>query len=412
MIELIYNEEVESTTEEKAIPEPKNVKQVGEPKDYKKIFIEDYVHNFLMQYSAGEQTESKTAILLGKQKRAGGKRYLYIQSALPVEPLTEKQGKYLFSEKMWGTIYQECEKYFPEQEILGWFLAKPGFPIEKTSVLEETHRTYFSGADKVLFMMEPMENDSGFFGFDGNRFCRQPGYYIYYEKNEPMREFLMMQNETRDNHKESEKKDVAVANFRRILREKQEKNVKRKKRALSYGMKVAISLVFFVGAVALKNQTDKIRTMEQKINEMSGNQEIEEAVSDEVLVEELPGNVEENIEGVKEEPMAPEVFEEEQPMEEHEEKQTEEEQVNEEEQEQINKEGQEEEQVQINEEEQVQETAAETPVYEEYVVQAGDTLANISRKRYGTDEMVEQICKLNEIMNGDYIQEGEIILLP
>lgn len=400
MIELIYNEEEESAAEEKILPEPKNVKQVGEPKEYKKIFIEDYVHTFLLQYSESKEYKIRIAILLGVNERSGGKRYLYIKSALPVEDVTEKQGKYCFSEKVWGDIYQECEKYFPGQEILGWFLTKPGFPIEKTAVTEETHRTYFSGADKVLFMMEPIEKDSGVFGFDGNRFTRQSGYYIYYEKNEPMREFLLEKNRKQNKSQTNEKPDVAMANFRKILQEKQEQNMKRKKRAMSYGMKVAIALVFFVGAVTLKNQTDKIRTMEQQMSELSGKEIVQEAASNGVIVEELPGNVEENQEIVYEEPVIPEEPEEELP-------------VTEETGENIQ-----EPEIEVAEmvddavEEPMDEAAAEVPSYEEYVVQAGDTLAKISRDKYGTDDMIEQICALNEIVNGDYIQEGEIILLP
>ena len=62
--------------------------------------------------------------------------------------------------------------------------------------------------------------------------------------------------------------------------------------------------------------------------------------------------------------------------------------------------------------EEAEETAAEAPVYVQYIVQAGDTLAKISREHYGTDEKVPEICNLNDITNGDYIQAGEIILLP
>lgn len=401
MIELIYNEEGESATEERLLSEPKNVKQVGEPKDYKKIFIEDYVHTFLTQYSEEKKSGAQIAVLLGKNERAGGKRHLYIKGALPVERVTEKQGKYCFTEKVWGDIYLACEKHFPEQEILGWFLSKPGFSVEKTAVLEETHRTYFSGADKVLFMMEPLEHDSGFFGFDGNRFVKQPGYYIYYEKNELMREFLMVKNEQKKNYGTNEKPDVAVANFRKILQEKQEKNVKRKKQAMSYGMKVAIALVFFVGAVTLKNQTDKIKLMEQQMGNDFPTQILQETASEEVIVEELPGNVEEEQEILYEEPVVLEEEVEELPV-------TEEPEVPEVVEEPVEVV---EEPVEV-EEAPVEETIAEAPVYEEYVVQAGDTLAKICRERYGTDERIGEICALNEISNGDYIQEGEIILLP
>lgn len=400
MIELIYNEEDHSTKEETTLPEPKNVKQVGEPKEYKKIFIEDYVHTFLLQYSEGKDAKTRIALLLGTAERSGGKRHLYIKSAVPMDNVTEKQGKYNFTEKIWGDIYQECEKYFPEQEILGWFLTKPGILVEKTAVTEETHRTYFSGADKVLFMMETAERDSAFFGFDGNRFVKQPGYYIYYEKNEPMREFILEKNGREKENQTNEKPDVAVANFRKILQEKREKNVKRKKQVLSYGMKLAITLVFFAGVVTLKNQTEKIQTMEQQMSVLSEKEAAQQTAGDEVVVEELPGNVEESQDVIYDQPVTPEesvVQEEpvEEPAETTEEPQEMPVEV-----------------VEEPQEESAEEAAAEVPSYEEYIVQAGDTLAKISRDKYGTDEMIEQICALNEIANGDYIQEGEIILLP
>ena len=120
MIELIYNEEGEYTSEEKALVEPKNIKQIGEPGEYKKIFIEDFVYTFLCQYAGESAGKQKIAVLLGKSERGGGKRHIYIKSALAVKDVFEKQGKYFFTEKVWGQIYQDCEKYFPEQEFIGW----------------------------------------------------------------------------------------------------------------------------------------------------------------------------------------------------------------------------------------------------------------------------------------------------
>ena len=386
MIELIYNEEEKYITGEEKLAEPKNVKQMGEPKEYKKIFLEDYVHTFLMQYSQEPEVRTRIAVLFGTTEYVGGKRHFYVKSALPVEEIYEKQGKYIFTEKIWGEIYQQCEKYFPEQEILGWFLAKPGFAVEKTSVIEETQRTYFSGADKIFFMLEPMEGETGFFGFDGNRFVRQPGYYIYYEKNEPMHEFLL---EKKSVHRETnEKPDVAIANFRKILQEKQVQNRKRKKMVLSYGMRISLTLILFVGAVTLKNQTEQMKNLKQQIRVMTKEEVMEPVLSDGVVVEELPGNVEtqlpveEIIEvSAAEMPVIEEMTAEEEAMAEEE--------VPEEE----------------TQEEEMVETVAEP---ETYVVQMGDTLAKISREQYGNDDMIDRICELNGIENGDYIQVGEI----
>lgn len=377
MIELIYNEEEDVTTEERKFEEPKNVKQIGDPKDYKKIYIEDYVHTFLQQYSREERSGVKAAVLFGKSGRSQGKRYLYVKSALPVEEISEKQGKYCFTDNVWGSIYRQCEVYFPGQEIVGWFLANPGFPVEKTAAIEETQRTYFSGADKVFFMMEPVEGESGFFCFDGNRFARQSGYYIYYEKNEPMQNYLIEKNRKIKRDTNAEKQDMVMANFRNILKEKHARNEKRKRKALSAVRKAAVFLLLLMAGVLLKDQADKIQLMEQQLNSLSGEKQVEEASVDAVIVEDLPGEVEEQ-EAEAEIPVT------EQP----------------------------EEPIEEPVEEEVQETVAETPVYREYVVCAGDTLAKISRDAYGTDARISEICSLNGIENGDYIQEGQIILLP
>ena len=401
MIEMIYNEEGESLAEEKALSEPKNIKQVGLPGEFKKIFVEDFVHTYLWQYSRQKGEKPCVAILLGDSKRAGGKRHIYIKSAFPVEGVAERQGKYEFSENVWGEIYLACGKYFPEQEIVGWFLSNPGFPVEKSAAIEETHRTYFSGAEKLLFLVEPMEGDSAFFGFDGNRFSKQSGYYIYYEKNETMREFMMDKNESKRQVSVNEKPDVAMVNFRKILKEKQEKKQKRKKKAISYGTKVAVAMVLFVGVVALKNQSNEMIQLEQQLENRLETLKLQEVSSDEVVVEELLGDVtkqeefeqsvgQQNVELINEEiPQNQEL-----PV-------AEDENVSESETDSALEEAV---------EEPVEEVMA--PAYESYTVQAGDTLAKISRDFYGTDEKISEICMLNEITDGDYIQVGEIILLP
>ena len=368
MIELIYNEEEEFVSETKTLSEPKNRKQIGEPGSFKKIFIEDYAYTYLCHFSENIKNGNGAAILLGNGKRAGGRRHLYIQSVLVLEQVPEKHGKYLISEKLWGDIYQESEKYFPGQEILGWFLTKPGFPVEKDGVIEETQRTYFSGADKVFFMMDPLERESAFFAFDGNRFAKQGGYYIYYEKNELMQEYIIEKNKEKSCEAPKEKPDVAMASFRKILKEKQERSMKRKKRALSYGTQVAILLVVFVGAVTIQNRTIGEPSLEPVLQPVSVT---------EVVVEELPGEVTEQT--VELEP-------------------------------QIEMAAEEVEDLPVTED--IIEEAEQETVYVRYIVQAGDTLAKISRERYGSDEMVSQICALNEITDGDYIQTGEIILLP
>lgn len=371
MIELIYNEEGETSAEEKELWEPKNIRQVGEPGENRKIFIEDYVHTFLQQYGSAEGNENgSAAVLLGTCEKSGSKKYLFIKSALALENIIQKSGRYEFSERIWSGIYAKCGRYFPEQEILGWFLARPGFSVESSAAVEETHRTYFSGADKVLMMLEPLEGETGFFAFEQSRFARQNGYCIYYEKNEPMHSYMLEINLSSKRQEESGGTERAISNFRKILQQKQENNRKRKKLALAYGVRAGVFVLLAAGAVMLGGRNGQIQ------KETFEEESVQETFGDEVVIEELPGAVGKQQEIQEEVPVTPKETAEEEPA----------------------------------EEPPAEEAAA--AVSEQYTVQAGDTLAGISRQKYGDEQMVEKICELNGIVNGDYIQVGETILLP
>lgn len=360
MIELIYNEEKRAAGEEKILREPKNIKQIGMPKEHKKIYIEDYAITFLKQYAQEGENKRRLAVLLGNSARGQGTKHIYIKSALTIDEVEERNGKYVFGEQLWGEIYRQSETYFQEQEIMGWFLSRPGFGVEKNESMEETHCTYFAGADKVFFLMDPAEDETAFYAFDGNRFARQTGYYIYYDKNTPMQSYMIGKKQEEKKEPVRERPDVAMINFRKILKEKEEKKNRRKKRVISFGTKASAVLLLIAGVIAWNGRMpasfDETKTEEEM--------EITETVEPSVIVEELPGEVEDV------------------------------------------------EQAEVEELPKEEETINVPVTYEEYTIQPGDTLVKISRTRYGNEEMVDEICDLNDIGDRDQIQIGETILLP
>ena len=50
--------------------------------------------------------------------------------------------------------------------------------------------------------------------------------------------------------------------------------------------------------------------------------------------------------------------------------------------------------------------------YESYTIQFGDSLYKISTRKYGTMDMIPEICRLNGISTEDIIYPGQKILLP
>ncbi|MCL2353716.1 MAG: LysM domain-containing protein, partial [Defluviitaleaceae bacterium] len=51
-------------------------------------------------------------------------------------------------------------------------------------------------------------------------------------------------------------------------------------------------------------------------------------------------------------------------------------------------------------------------VPENYTIQSGDSLLQISRIFFGDTSMVSRIMEINNIADANMIQEGQIILLP
>ena len=63
-------------------------------------------------------------------------------------------------------------------------------------------------------------------------------------------------------------------------------------------------------------------------------------------------------------------------------------------------------------EEPAEQKSVQTAASVSYVIQPGDTLIAISRRQYGTDARVKDICTTNKITNPDDIKEGQVIVLP
>ena len=86
MIEVIYKEETDTTKETaEYVKLPNNVRQIGEIKGKKKIYMEDYVYTFLKKIARNPHGDEVAAILFGSCSldRAGR---LYFYPERPADP--------------------------------------------------------------------------------------------------------------------------------------------------------------------------------------------------------------------------------------------------------------------------------------------------------------------------------------
>ena len=124
----------------------------------------------------------RAAILLGQSNWKEGVSYLFIKSAVALPEMEITEEHLTFTREIWNHVYEKNKEFFPEQEVVGWFLSIPGCSMELHDVICRTHLNHFGGNDKVLMVMEPLEKEEAFYRYEEGKLSRQNGFYVYYEK--------------------------------------------------------------------------------------------------------------------------------------------------------------------------------------------------------------------------------------
>lgn len=413
MIEVIYEKEKEKAEGNQAFFRiPNNIRQIGEIQGNQKIYIEDYAYTYLCRIASEDSAKGRAAILLGQANWKDRKTYLFIKSAVALHDIEVSEEHFAFTKDVWKQIYEENKKFFPNQEIVGWFLSLPGCSMELHEGICKTHFNHFGGNEKVLMVMEPLEKEEAFYRYEEGKLTRQEGFYVYYEKNEPMQNFLIEQNKYAKERSEKVA-DEAVKTFRKKVEEKT-KGKKRDKIAPLFRMASAsAAAAMLIAGVLYLNQYEKLK----KTNSIADKAKIEKKKSETVVAN--SSNDAETIE--KSEASDTENLKEE--------TQTEtkpETELTTDESKQINAGAEGEKQSETSKQEQqagntnpensgstsTAKTTGSDSLHETYTVREGDTITSISRAYYGTTSKIKEICELNGISAEEFIFPGQKILLP
>ncbi len=194
MIEIICKEGFpKEETAETRLCLPRNIRQIGSPRGRHKIYIEDYVYTYLK--AAAGKKESCAAIFLGDSQTLRDIRYTFVSGALECGEDIFRWDGITLDRGFWDGISEEQKKYFPEKNIVGWFLGRAGQEMELPAVAEAAHRKYFAGRDKLLMLMDAVEGEEAFYVYEQGYLQKREGYYIYYEKNLPMQEYMIHRRE-------------------------------------------------------------------------------------------------------------------------------------------------------------------------------------------------------------------------
>ena len=401
MIEIIYDKDKDKEkqgTSEKNEHEvsvnlrlPKNIRQIGNPDGHKRIYMEDYVVTYLNYIARPGSTQARGAILLGESKKSDMGDVIFISGAVDAQNIEFDMDESEFTQEAWTTIYDQVKQFFPGLSVMGWFLSRMGFSTAVNDKIEKMHVENFPGKDKVLFITDSLESEDAFYMYEQGQLVKQKGYYIYYEKNEAMQNYIMKQKgDVPLEQTEIQRKDEEIVRqFRRKnkdLPENKDTGV-----GFVYIASSFVVLALLAMGITIVSNYDKMKKMEVSINrlEVTADTTLDSDYVEAMATTEIPSatgmdaaNGQATTEAILSAPteqVVPDATE----------------------------------NTGITETvttESALPAAADQEQY--YIIQDGDSLSSIAFTRYGDADLASKIAEANDIGIDDNIFVGQKILLP
>lgn len=387
MIEIVYNKPETPESSNPSMKLPKNIKQVGGTNTRRKIYIEDYVMSYINSL-AKKKSELSVGVLLGTSSVNEGERYLFIKGAIKVRDFELGEGRIIFTENSWTGIYEDINKYFPSLSILGWYVIMEDLDNLHRGSLEKTHIDNFAGNEKTLFVFETDKDLEGFYFYENGELVKENGYYIYYERNENMQEYMIL----KEPKETVEKVNEAVRENHYVEAAPEKKDSSARLLTFMYSVSTFLIVVVIVMGIHMMNSYDKLSNVENAVDSLAGRfiSGSEKNTESTMKLIEVGGKIYETASQIKSSGKA----------EESSVTQTE-----------TQSETQSESQTESQSETQTKPVSVTVSVRTHTVVK-GDTLASISKKYYGDESMVQAIMELNGIKDANKIYLGQSLKLP
>lgn len=375
---------------------PKNVRQIGEVQCGQRIYIEDYAYTYLHQFAAHNKKEEQVAFLIGDQLTIDNEQVTLIHGVVKSEFLERVDGNIIITKETLTKLNEVRKHYFGESDIIGWAFTQPEYGVLLTASLIKQQKELFNKEGNILFVLDPVEKEELFFVYTDGELIQKAGFFIYYEKNLSMHEYMLDYKVIEDNIIE-QKVDEAVQHYR--IKEQEKKEVLYHKRFVNmlFALSGALVIMCILIGVGLINNIEEMNNLKKSfgavvadysvlkdglITEKDGEIAERDNVTIENVSEEVPKGSAEN--NTLESPAT----EANSNIDHSQEKEEVVEAVN------------------------VVESDPKPKIPEYYTVQPGDNLLMISYQFYSTKEKVEDIQALNGIDNPDKIYVGQRILLP
>lgn len=278
MIEILNEETVTHAKDTTSIL-PKNIRQIGDTRDDIKVYIEDYVMTYIKQLAAYDDEQEEAVVLYGSRQQIDETCYYFINGAVKVPKVNSPLQNTLFDQEDWTKINGDAARFFPNLSVLGWALL--GMDEENSSGyrVKATQEEFFGEQQPVFVEYLKSEREEKVYLYHNGMMKRQGGHYIYYDRNEPMQNYMINQKEVMQ-QSDDEHLDHATRQFRMVVKEKKEQKKKQRVNVLLYSTAIVLALVVILTGFTLLNNYEKMQSMEKVLFRIADETGAQEAESD------------------------------------------------------------------------------------------------------------------------------------
>jgi len=274
---------------------PLNIKQMGNiDQDANiNIYIEDYAYTYLQQYVKAGNYNERLAFLIGKLIKEDNKNIILISGAVNTKYTQHNDGIINITKETWNYVYDQIEKYFNGLEVMGLMQSQPGYGSYLNEKYISQFRNNFNKLYQVYLLCDPIENLNSFYIFDKMRENLEAikGYFIYYEKNNAMNDYMIDNKEIKASNSSSdqiEKQEPPEITIRKRQFDRVQKSNNDQKKIVNMlaSLSAVLFLICFIMGTGLVQNEDRISKLESQLKalnnsykELSENNKIESVFS-------------------------------------------------------------------------------------------------------------------------------------
>ncbi len=222
---------------------PQNIVPVGERVfDEKNIYIHQKVYAQIHKFAANKTENEHGGILVGRVLNEMGKENTIIEGFIEAKYNAATPTTLTFTHETWEYFHKEMDKRYKDKKIVGWIHTHPNFGIFLSENDRFIQQNFFSDVNQVAYVVDPIQNEEGFFFWVDEKLERCPGFYLFDKNGIKIRQKAWSTEETAE--------------------------YEEKKSSSGILLPILMALVIILNLIFMMSQNSKINRLEKELSDV------------------------------------------------------------------------------------------------------------------------------------------------